>query len=99
MPVVVRMHGSRVTEESFEAEVHVVLDVAVEEAEAGLVRGELDGGAAIEGDHYGVLDQARCGLAVNVDQLELGLGLPLTVKVLNLPGPPPGIFSKTMSMF
>ena len=38
---------SGVAEEGFEAVVHVGLDVAVEEGEAGLVGGELDGGAAI----------------------------------------------------
>ena len=38
--------GLAIAEESLAAIVHVVLDVAVEEGEAGLVGGELDGGAA-----------------------------------------------------
>jgi hypothetical protein len=49
----------------------VGLDVAVEEGEAGLVGGELDGGAAVEGHDDGVLDEAAGGLAVEVDEFEL----------------------------
>src|SRR5580704_6382736 len=60
-----------VAEEGFEAVVHVGLDVAVEEGEAGLVGGEVYGGAAVEGDDYGVLDDAGGGGSVVIDQLEL----------------------------
>ena len=60
-----------VAEEGFKAVVHVGLDVAVEEGEAGLVGGELDGGAAVEGHDDGVLDEAAGGLAVEVDEFEL----------------------------
>ena len=38
---------------------------------AGLVGGELDGGAAVEGHDDGVLDEAAGGLAVEVDEFEL----------------------------
>ena len=65
------MQLSGVAEEGFEAVVHVGLDVAVEEGEAGLVGGEVDGGAAVEGDDDGVLDDAGGGFAVEVDELEL----------------------------
>ncbi len=65
------MQLSGVAEEGFEAVVHVGLDVAVEEGEAGLVGGEVYGGAAVEGDDYGVLDDAGGGFAVEVDELEL----------------------------
>jgi len=43
----------------------------VEESKAGLVGGELDRGATVEGNDYGVLDDAGGGFAVEVDQLEL----------------------------
>jgi len=36
----------------------VLLDVAVEEREAGLIGGEVDDGAAVVGDDYGVLVDA-----------------------------------------
>ncbi len=49
---------SGVAEEGFETVIHVLLDVAVEEGEAGLVGGEVYGGAAVIGDDYGVLDDA-----------------------------------------
>jgi hypothetical protein len=48
----------RVAEEGFEAVVHVLLDVTVEEGEAGLIGGEVDGGATVIGDDYRVLDDA-----------------------------------------
>jgi hypothetical protein len=63
--------SSGIAEEGFEAVIHVHLDVAVEEAQAGLVCGELDGGAAVEGDDYRVLDEAGGWLAIDVDELEL----------------------------
>ena len=47
------------------------LDVAVEEGQAGLVGGELDGGAAVEGDDHGVFDDAGGGLAVDIDEFPL----------------------------
>jgi len=49
----------------------VGLDVAVEEGEAGLVGGEFDGGAAVEGHDDGVLDEAAGGLAVEVGEFGL----------------------------
>ena len=58
-------NASGVTEECFESVVHVLLDVAVEEGEAGLVGGEVDDGAAEVGDYYGVLDDAGGFLSVN----------------------------------
>ena len=61
--------ASGVAEEGFEAVVHVLLDVAVEEGEAGLVGGEVDDGAAVVGDDDGVLDDAGGFLAVDLDQL------------------------------
>ena len=49
-----------VAEEGFEAVVHVGLDVAVEEGEAGLVGGELRGGYYIAGR----LASATCDVAM-----------------------------------
>ena len=66
-----RAGGSGVAEEGFEAVVHVLLDVAVEEGEAGLVGGEVYGGAAVVGDDDGVLDDAGGFFAVDVDEFEL----------------------------
>ena len=59
--------GYAIAEEGFEAVVHVGLDVAVEEGEAGLVGGKLDGRAAVKWDDDDVLDDAGGGLAVEVD--------------------------------
>src|SRR6266700_3655922 len=61
--------SSGVTEECFEAVVHVLLDVAVEEGEAGLIGGEVDYGAPVVGDDYGVLDDASGLFPVDLDQL------------------------------
>jgi hypothetical protein len=47
-----------VAEEGLEAVIHVLLDVAVKQSEAGLIGGEVDGGAAEIGDDYRVLDDA-----------------------------------------
>src|SRR6266436_5975065 len=60
---------SGVTEECFEAVVHVLLDVAVEEGEAGLIGGEVDDGAAEVGDDYCVLDDAGGLLSVDLGEL------------------------------
>src|SRR6266576_3844529 len=61
--------SSGVTKECFEAVVHVLLDVAVEEGEAGLIGGEVDNGAPVVGDDYGVLDDASGLFPVDLDQL------------------------------
>src|SRR5437879_12474861 len=61
--------SSGVTEERFEAVVHVLLDVAVEEGEAGLIGGEVDDGAAKVRDYYGVFDDAGGFLAVDLGEL------------------------------
>ena len=63
--------ASSVAEEGFEAVVHVLLDVAVEEGEAGLVGGEVDDGAAVVGDDDGVLDDAGGFGSVDFDEFEL----------------------------
>ena len=60
-----------IAEQGFKAVVHVGLDVAVEQAEAGLIGGEFNGGAAIEGDDYGVLDEAGRGFSVEIYEFEL----------------------------
>ena len=62
--------GLGVAEEGFETVVHVRLDVTVKESEAGLIGGEVDAGAAVIGDDYRVLDDARSFFAVDIDQLE-----------------------------
>ena len=63
--------GSAIAEEGLEAVVHVGLDVAVEEGQAGLVGGELDGGAAVQGDDYRIFDDAGGELAVDIDEFPL----------------------------
>ena len=63
--------ASGITEERFEAEVHMLLDVAVEEGEAGLVGGEVDAGSAVVRDYYGVLDDAGGFAAVDLGEFEL----------------------------
>src|SRR6266436_7707263 len=60
---------SGVTEECFEAVVHVLLDVAVEEGEAGLIGGEVHNGAPVIGDDYRVFDDAGGLLSVDLGQL------------------------------
>ena len=45
--------------------------MAVEQGESGLVRRELDRGAAVERDNHGVLNEACSRFSVDVDQLEL----------------------------
>ena len=49
----------------------MLLDVAVEEGEAGLVGGEVDAGSAVVGDDYGVLDDAGGLVAVDLGEFEL----------------------------
>src|SRR5690349_25140544 len=68
--VPVEFAGSGVAEEGFEAVVHVLLDVTVKEGEAGLVGGEIHGGAAVIGDDYGVLDDTGSLFAVDIDDFE-----------------------------
>jgi hypothetical protein len=60
-----------IAEQGFKSVIHVGLDVAVEQAEAGLVGGEFDGGTAIEQDDYRVLDEAGRGFSVEVYEFEL----------------------------
>ena len=43
----------------------------MEEAEAGLVGDEFDGGATVERDDHGVFDEAGGGLSVDIDEFEL----------------------------
>ena len=48
----------RIAEERFEAVVHVLLNVAMEERETRLIGGEVDHGAAVVGHNHGVFDEA-----------------------------------------
>ena len=49
----------------------MLLDVAVEEGEAGLISREVDAGSAIVGDDNGVLDDAGSFAAVDLGEFEL----------------------------
>ena len=49
----------------------MLLDVAMEEGEAGLVGGEVDAGSAVVGDYYGVLDDTGGFAAVDLSEFEL----------------------------
>lgn len=51
----------------------MLLDVAVEEGEAGLVGGEVYGGATVVGDHDGVFDEAEV-LTPFISVSHFGLG-------------------------
>src|SRR3984893_7700566 len=68
VPVLLVQEASGVAEECFEAVVHVLLDVAVEEGEAGLIGGEVDDGAPVVRDDYRVLDDAGGFLSVDLGQ-------------------------------
>ena len=61
--------SSGVTKECFEAVVHMLLDVAVKEGEAGLIGGEVDDGAAVVRNDYCVLDDAGGLFPVDFGQL------------------------------
>lgn len=61
----------RSAEEGFEAIVHVLLYVAVEERKTGLFCGEVDDGATVVGDDHRVLDEASHLLAIHLDQFPL----------------------------
>jgi hypothetical protein len=63
--------ASGIAEERFKAEVHMLLDVAVEKGEARLVGCEVDAGSAVVGDYYGVLDDAGGFAAVDLGEFEL----------------------------
>jgi len=62
--------ASGVAEEGLEAEVHMLLDVAVEEGGAGLVGDKINSGAAVEGHDDRILNNTAGGLAVEVHELE-----------------------------
>ena len=55
----------RIAEESFEAVVHVLLDVAMEESETRLIGSEVDDGATVVGHNHSVLDEAGGGFVVD----------------------------------
>jgi hypothetical protein len=55
-----------VTKKRFETVVHVLLDVAVEQGEPRLIRGEIDNRPAVVRDHDRILDNTRGFLAVDL---------------------------------
>src|SRR5262252_4399153 len=59
-----------VPKQGLESEVHVMLDVTVEQGQAWLVRDELDGRASVERHDDGVFENAARRLSVDLDHLE-----------------------------
>jgi hypothetical protein len=74
----------RIAEESFEAVVHVLLDVAMEEGETRLIGSEVDDGAAVVGHNHSVFDEAGGGFVV--DRAELPQ-VPMHVHGVRIIGP------------
>ena len=60
--------ASRVAKQCFKSVVHVLLNVTVEEREAGLIGGEIDDCPAIVRDYYRVFDDSGSFRPIDLDQ-------------------------------
>src|ERR1035438_3457958 len=61
----------RVSQERLEAKIHMLLDMAMKQGEARLIRSKIHTGAPVGRHHHCILDDARGCFSVNLHDLEL----------------------------
>ena len=66
-----RTDRSGIAEQGLEAEIHMLLDVAMEEREAGLVGGEVDAGSTVVRDDDRILQDPRGLPAIDLGEFKL----------------------------
>ena len=59
-----------ITKKRLETEIHVLLDVAMEQSEARLIREQVDRNATVQRNDDGVFHNSASWLAVHIDELK-----------------------------